>query len=286
MKKPTNPLDRFLSTLSLVSRIPVKLRFSPDHSRTDFYLPLTGIFPAFLGALVFFLGFLYIRDRSVTVFLILQFQYLGFNLFHLDGLMDTADAFLAAGGREKRAAILKDSRIGVYGFFAGIACLAFKFILLYRLSVVVSQFPAFILAYPITGRFAAALVPAISRPFREDGLGFMVKDSKIVPAAAGTVLAAGIWAAMVFGLLYLYGTVSGSNLFSPFPGAGNCFPGVILSALPVLGCVSAVLIAGLYRKKLGGYTGDALGAGVELGEILHLGAAWIVLRAWGFFLVG
>ena len=48
--------------------------------------------------------------------------------------------------------------------------------------------------------------------------------------------------------------------------------------LPLFSVLGALGIARLYRKHLGGYTGDALGAAVELGELLHLGGAFFVLR--------
>ena len=51
-------------------------------------------------------------------------QYLGFNLFHLDGLLDSADAAGASGGVEKRRAVLKDPRIGSFALFAGFAALS------------------------------------------------------------------------------------------------------------------------------------------------------------------
>ena len=111
-------LDRFLSTFSLVSRIPVRGKFVFDTSRMDFHFPLVGVFPALIQLLLFGgLSLLWDNPR-LTVIIVIITQYLCFNLFHLDGLMDTADAFLGTVDREKRQAILKDSRTGVYGFFA------------------------------------------------------------------------------------------------------------------------------------------------------------------------
>ncbi|MDR3174081.1 MAG: adenosylcobinamide-GDP ribazoletransferase, partial [Treponema sp.] len=161
--------DRFLSTLSLVCRIPLRARFRFDPSRTDFYLPLTGLAPALLGLLVFWGSSPLTESPVIRAILILLVQYLCFNLFHLDGLADSADAFLGAFSQEQRLAILKDSRIGVYGFFAALGDLGLKAALLAQLSPLLFRFPAGLFAYPLSGRFSAALIPCMTKPARPGG---------------------------------------------------------------------------------------------------------------------
>lgn len=267
--------DRFLSTLSLVSRFPIKGRFTFDPSRMDFYLPITGLFPALGGAVVFVLGALLTGDRLMTILLLLAFQYLGFNLFHLDGLLDSADAFLGRADREKRFAILKDSRIGVYGFFAGITSLAFKTALLLSLYPLIPHFPAALLAYPLSGRLNGALVPCLTKPAKPDGLGALLKDARTGRCALGFLISLLLWTLMVWGSLTLMALM--------VPGAsplwGAAFPRILLLVIPpVFSLIAGVFFAGLYRKHLGGYTGDALGAAIESGEILHLAAVFILVR--------
>jgi len=260
-------LDRFLSALSVVSRVPIKLRFKFDPSRMDFYLPITGIFPAFTGLLAFVIGsFLFPGAPVVILILILTVQYLGFNLFHLDGLMDTADAFLGGADREKRLLILKDSRIGVYGFFAGTAVLGLKAALLYSLFPFARTFPALVFAYPLWGRFSAALIPCMSKPLNPGSLGALVKDSRPHRCVFGMAAALLLWALPVHGLsmaLPLHGifpaTAIQETLFITIAAAlGQC----------VICLLAAFYYARLYRKSLGGYTGDALGAAVETAEVL------------------
>jgi adenosylcobinamide-GDP ribazoletransferase len=256
--------DRFLSTLSLVSRIPIKPRFSFDPSRTDFYLPLTGLFPAVFGGSIFLTGERFIGNSLVTVILALIVQYLGFNLFHLDGLVDTADAFLGKFDREKRIAVLKDSRTGTYGLFAGISSLGLKAALLQALFPLALRFPAAILAYPLSGRFCAALVPAMAQPLKPGGLGALLKGSRPWRAAAGTLLALGLWTALTY----------------PVPLSE--FPRTVLFIPFLASPLVSLFFAGLYKKHLGGYTGDALGAAVETGELLHLAAVFTAARVCGF----
>jgi adenosylcobinamide-GDP ribazoletransferase len=264
------PGNRFLSTFSLVSRIPVKFRFSFDPSRSDFYLPLVGVFPALSGAAVFAVcRFLDLPEkeggRILSTLLILLAQYLLFNLFHLDGLMDSADAFFGTVDAEKRHAILKDSRVGVYGFFAGAAGLGLKTALLYALLPILPFRPG-IFAYPIAGRFASALIPCVTVPAKSGGLGALVKDSRARRSVLGCLAALLIWAALGQGLLLLFARGSVPH----FSGADF----LALAAAPFTGALSGLYFARLYRKSLGGYTGDALGASVECGELLHLAALY------------
>jgi adenosylcobinamide-GDP ribazoletransferase len=260
-------LDRFLSTLSVVSRIPIKLRFKFDPSRMDFYLPITGIFPALLGLLLFAIGTLFLNfPDALVAILILIAQYLGFNLFHLDGLMDTADAFLGSVDKEKRLLILKDSRIGVYGFFAGVTVLGLKAVLLCSLFPFARDFPALVFAYPLWGRLSAALIPCIVKPLNPGSLGALAKDSSPFRCVFGMALALLLWTLPVQGLW----------MALPFSGISTAAMNEILSAniitalcLCVVSPLVAFYYARLYRNSLGGYTGDALGAAIETAEVLY-----------------
>ena len=273
--------DRFFSTLSIVSRIPVLWRFKFDSSRMDFYLPVVGICAALPGLLIFAGASLAFNVSgaavpagipALTAALILLVQYLGFNLFHLDGLMDTADAFLGSVDREKRLAILKDSRTGVYGFFAGFAALSIKAILLYALFPFAHDFPALVFAWPIWGRFSSALIPCMSKPLNPGGLGALTKDARPFRSFGGAVFALLIWLFLAWGLL------NAAAFFSPLPfntGLAGSVPlwAAAAFSLLVICPLTACCYARLYRKALGGYSGDALGAAIETAELLCMAAA-------------
>jgi adenosylcobinamide-GDP ribazoletransferase len=221
----------------------------------DFFLPITGLFPAVLGFASYFAA---LRITGLTEFAAaaaLFVQYMGYNLFHLDGLADTADAFLGSVSREKRFAVLKDSRIGVYGLFAGISAPAFKFLLLCGLlngaENPLTRLIVFI--YPLGGRFAAALVSCITVPARQDGLGALAGSSRTVFAVAGVLAAFLIWTGLCFAVFGFSG-----------------LPLIVCAAALIAGILSAVFYARIYYKGLGGFTGDALGASIETGEAASL----------------
>jgi len=258
--------DRFSSTFTLVSRIPLPWAFDFDPSAIDFWLPLVGFPVALVTATSFYAFCLFLGDPVLSLLLALMAQYGAFNLFHFDGLLDTADAFLGSVSREKRLAILKDSRIGVYALFSGIAYLALKAVLLYRLRSLPSLLMAFLFAYPITGRFAAALIPVFFVPAKNEGLGNLTQGSRIGRTLGGFCISFLLW--MGLGIL-------GPSLFHP-PSvpAPPMVPSIrffYLWLFPLWTAPLVTLFLGrLYQKNLGGYTGDTLGAAVELGELGHL----------------
>ena len=156
---------------------------------------------------------------------------------HLDGLADAADGLYGRRERAAMLAIMKDSRVGAMGLVAVVCVLLAKTAALGHID---------------HGRFLALLiVPAYAR-------ASMIFGMRFVPYARGedgtgsaffeTPLAA-------LDLRYLAIPV----FFSLFLG----WRGVLLNL--VFAAATAALIA-LYRKKLGGITGDMLGAMAEIME--------------------
>jgi adenosylcobinamide-GDP ribazoletransferase len=265
-------LSAFLSAWSVLCRIPLPIKggFSFNAGVLCFFLPVIGLFPAVLFYAVLRLVFVASASPAVSVIAALTAQYLAFNLFHLDGLMDSADAFLGNAAPEKIRAILKDSRIGVYGFFAGLSCLALKTALLIALfpCMRLMQSAAVILVFPVFGRWSAALIPCVSRPASEQGLGALLQGSRVSSALGGLLLSLVIWAAFCFAA-----SGFGEAIYAFF----LLDNGTVLLGGLLLMAATAFFIKTVYRK-IGGYTGDALGAAVELGEVLFLGVAAVVLR--------
>lgn len=173
-------------------------------------------------------------------FLVVTLWELSTRFLHLDGLADTADAFLAGGGRERLLAIMDDSRTGAFGAAAVSLALAGKLALVASLS---RPGAAGILCAAVTGRFALSLLSSLFRPARDEGLGSRVVGS----SGALTLAVATLLAMLPLGLLFRLGALAAAAALLP-----------------------ALALAGYARLRVGGLTGDILGACLEITELAVL----------------
>jgi len=247
------PIDGFLTALTTLCRVPLRVRFEPDYPGMGAYLAAVGLPAALLVLAVLSAARLAGADPFLAALAALSAQYFAFNLFHLDGLLDSADALLGQGSREERLRILRDPRLGSFAFFAGFVVLAAKLHLLGAQSV--------FWLYPVAGRAAAALVPCALEPARAEGLGAALAGYKRGAALAGSAAALAVSVGIAAGAAYFSGQAAG-------PAAVRA--AVWLACGVLAGFLPAVLAFG---RGLGGFSGDALGLAVELGELGCLAAA-------------
>ncbi len=158
---------------------------------------------------------------------------------HLDGLADTADGFLSSRPKERILEIMRDSRTGAMGVIGITLVLLLKFAALSSLAS--ADFFKTVCLMPVAGRCAIVLSMAVLPYAREEGLGrlFYSRYSRF----------SALWS--LFFLLAL----------TPLIGVG--------AALLVFVVTSGVVVAfSLWcRRKIGGATGDTLGAVCEITEM-------------------
>jgi adenosylcobinamide-GDP ribazoletransferase len=144
-------------------------------------------------------------------------------------------------------------------------------------------------AFPISGRAAAALVPVICPPLSETGLGALAKGSALGRALSGALTAVLLWLALSAGIImlsfFLGFRIDAFPFFAEegFWRSGRLIRYLLLSVLPFLAVFTAFPVARLYRKGIGGYTGDTLGAAIEIGETVHLALVFALCRASFFY---
>lgn len=164
---------------------------------------------------------------------------------HLDGLADTADAWVGGlGDRERTLAIMKDPRSGPMGVIALVLVLLLKFAALVSLH---RYTPAIWLA-PLLGRAALTAAFSTTPYIRAGGLGSVLLGAPAAACAASLAVTAVI------------------SLLAGWPGVR-----ALLVALAVLACWRWSCM-----RRLGGMTGDTCGALTEITE-----AAVLVALAWG-----
>jgi adenosylcobinamide-GDP ribazoletransferase len=166
---------------------------------------------------------------------------------HLDGLADCLDGLM---GRDPahRLAIMRDSRIGVFGAIGLILMLLLELTALAELSGAVRG--RGLLAAPAIGRAAPPLLAMVFRPASEAGQGAAFARG-LRPLHA--LLALG--GALVVGMAAL--RLAGAMAFA-------------------LACLLALGVGAFAARRLGGVTGDVLGAAVEITELTVL----LTLVAW------
>jgi adenosylcobinamide-GDP ribazoletransferase len=215
----------------------------PDLARATRAMPLVGAMIGVLGAAVYWLSGALGLTPAIAGLLAVAATILLTGALHEDGLADSADGLFAGAEPARRLEIMRDSRTGAYGALALILSVGLRATALAAIAAPGPAAAALIAAHAL----ARALPPAVMAwaPLaRDDGLA----------AAAGQAETEHAWTAL--GL--------GAAAAVVFLGFG---PG--LAALLVAGVVG---FAGfrLARARIGGYTGDVLGAIEQLGEIAVL----------------
>jgi adenosylcobinamide-GDP ribazoletransferase len=231
-----------LAALQFLTRVPIRLRREPSLNATVAWFPVAG---AIIGAAVggtaagmwHLVPPLVAAAGAITVGLLIT------GAFHEDGLGDIADAFGGGWTIERRLEILKDSRHGTYGVAAICASIVLRIVALGSLPGPWLMFTGAVAAHTM-GRVAAVAMAGTMQLAIHSGLGAdygrgTTRTRAAVGALAGiviTVLAVGWWAA-------------------PLTGAA----------------LVAVLATGtLARRKIGGISGDVLGATEQVAECLCL----------------
>lgn len=227
----------FFSALAFLTIIPVPAQTPQDDGRKVLYFPLVGLLIGCLLVAVDYLGsrVFYQEIRVVVDILFLAIISGG---LHLDGLADTADGLLSNRPRERALEIMRDPHLGVMGGLAIIFCLLLKAAGLMGLGG--TMYWIWLLTAPAFARTALVFGLVFMDYVRKsEGLGkhFFQKNN--------------------YGLLKL------SFLSFPLPFFLGWEAG--LKAVALAGGVSIVLLW-FFKMKIGGMTGDTLGAlseGVE-----------------------
>jgi adenosylcobinamide-GDP ribazoletransferase len=230
----------FLTRLRFRLRDDVGMR---DLAAAAYAFPLVGACIGLTGGVAYLLGTtlglapLLAAGMAVTAMLAVT------GALHEDGLADTADGLAAGSDRERALAIMRDSRIGSYGTLALILVVAGRLAALAELAASVRVALALITAAAFS-RAMMALVMRYQPSARADGLAAAAgrpSTGPVVTAAAATILC--------------------SFLLLPWRAA---LPA--LFAAVVIGSAAAAFLG----HRIGGCTGDTLGAVQQLTELAFL----------------
>lgn len=226
---------------SMVSHDPLLL------SEATRYFPLVGALVALLSIVTGWMVYLLTSHAGVAALLALLFSVWLTGAFHEDGLADACDGFGGGWQAQQILEIMKDSRLGTYGAVGLWGGLSLRWILLWQLMEQgVLLFAGGAMAAFVLSRWAAVCTIKTGVYARMDGTG------KVKPVAKG-LSATGFYLA------------SAITFMLAIAGMGHM-------ALPAAALVylTQLWMYRYFKSKIGGYTGDCLGAIQQISECVTL----------------
>lgn len=249
-----NEILRILAAFMFFSRIPVP--YAKEIRELHFekavrYLPLVGFLISIAGAVIMYFTFR-IFPKPISVLLGMFITVLLTGAIHEDGLADSCDGFGGAYNKQRILDIMKDSHIGTFGVIG----LILSFLLRYA---TLSEMPRFYMAiFFITGNTLSRLMTVLVMH-----KNFYVRD--LTSSKSKNVIANINWIDLIIAtlpVLFLFVFI-GSN-------------SVLFVLIPVW--LTQKLLKKFFSVKIGGYTGDCLGAVQQITEIIFYLSVLIWLR--------
>lgn len=226
------------------------------------YFPLVGGLVGLANVAVWWLSSHWFPP-VVAVGMMLAASLLLTGAFHEDGLADTCDGLGGGNTRERALAIMKDSRIGAFGAMGLLMVLGLKWSTLVALPA--AGFSLIVVAAHVVSRWCSIGLIWKLQYARADGEG---KSRSFDGGLTGAE-----W--------LLSGAIGLVSLVMAALGFRTAMSAALASAAAV-GLAAAMgtagMVAAYFRRRIGGYTGDCLGAVQQLSELTFLLGALAVLR--------
>ena len=254
-------IELFFNALRFFTRMPVPRWVGHstellNHSAR--YFPLVGWLVGLVGAAGFLIvGLALPVSLAIVLSMVATIRFTG--AFHEDGFGDVCDGFGGGWDRAQVLSIMKDSRIGAYGAIGLALMLIAKFLALLEMGEELVPI-ALLAAHPLSRFASTTLIYALVYP-REDQPDEIARAKPL----AHRLSAGELGCAALFG----------------------CAPLLLLTGLEAIGVVVLVGVVTLwaarcFRRRIGGYTGDCLGATQQLAELaayLALNFSWLLSEA-------
>ncbi|MBS4192545.1 adenosylcobinamide-GDP ribazoletransferase [Bacillus sp. FJAT-49705] len=182
---------------------------------------------------------------------------------HLDGWMDSSDAFFSYRDQSKRLEIMSDPRTGAFGVLSVIVLLSARFLFIYEIIQLMHPITYVLIAFlPFFSKMVMGVLLLTVKAAKKEGLGTMFKEA----SNERTLFIYPIYIIILLGITSMMQVdVVGGILFF-----------IILSVLALLYLQRKII------SWFGGLTGDVLGASVEGTELL----LWMTLWLWHYFAMG
>ncbi|MCI6153303.1 adenosylcobinamide-GDP ribazoletransferase [Fusobacterium perfoetens] len=254
--------------------IPIEPKFdSEELGKSMKFFPVVGIVTGILMYIFYLVGVQFIRSPFVlaTVLVLIEIGITG--AMHLDGLSDTFDGIFSYRSKQKMLEIMKDSRIGANGAIALIMYFLLKIIILGSIEMETSlmglgfltpELKTFgmgfaLLVSPVVARANSVLNCAMTSYARSSGSAKELVEQTNRNGATIAILISTVYSLLVQAFV--------------FPSLNPIYLVNIIFVTHVLGAYFAKLM----ERKIGGVTGDTLGAVLELSQLIVLLGIYIAI---------
>jgi adenosylcobinamide-GDP ribazoletransferase len=231
-------IKKFLSAVGFLTIFPVVKR---ELKNCAIFFPLVGLFIGGFLISVNYLGSFLFSKNMVDILVIISLIIITGGL-HLDGFADMLDGFYAGKNKNDILRIMDDAHIGAMGVIGIFCVLGVKFFALQSIPQKI-LYPS-LLFFPTISRWCLVFACTISKPAKNEGLGKVFIDTVSKKDFFIATIIAVLMSFIIFGLKGFF----------------------ILIAVFFISFVFLKLIS----KKIGGITGDILGALNEIIETLVL----------------
>lgn len=226
------------AAVGLLTRLPVPVDGPAATARgaaAAWAYPVVGIILGFLQAVALAVFLSLGLPVAISAALVLALPIILTGAMHEDGLADSADGLWGGWDTARRLAIMKDSHIGSYGVIALVLCLLLRWLAL----VAVAQTGGFALVLLVVASLSRAAMVGVmaALPHARDG-GLSRTVGRPAPPTA----------LLAFGIATFVALIAGQ---------------VMLVAIAAVAAICCALVA---RAKIGGQTGDILGAVQQVTE--------------------
>ena len=241
----------FLVALQFLTILPLEIKSEvkeKDFGRALIYFPIVGALIGLVLALAL-LAFDFLPNLA-KIALVLTSSIIITGAMHLDGFADTCDGFFSGKSKEKILSIMHDPHIGTIGTIAVVSLLLLKFSLMASISKDILWKSLIMMA--VFSRWIQVLACYLSKYAKEFGKArFFIEYASLKEAIIGGLI--------TVTLLYVLENWKGLFLF-----------------IPVL--AAAFLLINYIKRRIGGMTGDTIGAVSEIIEVCVLLFSLILSR--------
>lgn len=239
-----NIFEQLIILTKFMTRIPIPIKVDYDPKKLGKsikFFPFVGLA---IGLILYYSSIILVKfskNNLINALIVIVIELMAVGIIHIDGLCDTFDGLFSYREKEKMLEIMKDSRIGTNG--AIILVLYFIAKILF-ISEIFSINLKYLIIYPVLARLATPINAAFSDYARKNGMSnFIISQNSAFEGIFSIIL-----------------SVVLSFLIFSFKGF-ELFLGAFLFIIFFMQFV---------KKKIGGVTGDTMGAALELTAIFVL----------------